>query len=441
MKHSNSFVFSFCFLLAAGLTWSNADMPVATAAPKGATTRTTSKPGLKRVRSLPKFDLQKYRANNVRYVTNMGVYLQRLTPTVYDVKTGKSRTLPFLKRLGKRWHTARLVYYDVLKGAAGLLVTKRPGVVPSTTHHTSGARYQRLSGLLWFCRRCNKVVRLSFKAPKSLQTFYAHVSLKRKRILWKVRLSGKALQPLGVDLAGKYFMAYRKLRRKTRRGTTQTVTLVRVNLAKKKVDWTYTVKLPTRSGRYTSLMGDASLNAATDLGKVLIREYDEKSSSKPNGYLHSPKARGVIVDVASSTQVTFTAPVSSYGAVFSSRNRYLYLTSHQRGRIYKIDARTGKYQKSVYNGYGAYGLLLSKTGRYLYCVHFSGVNVYDPVTLKRVKSIALRKLFPGHRKLLSLNRFVALTSGHLLLNMLRRPRRGLSSTSASHGFVHFKVME
>lgn len=362
-------------------------------------------PGIQRLGRVPRFWLQPYRVHNARYVSNPGVRFTALALKVYDAQTRKILRVPFLKRLAKGWYSARLVHYDPSRRTAGLWVVKRIAPSPQLTTH------------------------------------YTHVDLRSRGIRWQIKVGGQDLLPLGVDNAGRQLLAYRVIRRKRGRTYSQKVILMRLSFRLRRVDWTHTVKLPTRAGLGSSLLGSARLHASADLRKVFIREYDERTRSRPKGYLTSPPTRGVIVDVASSTQVTFSAPVTSYGTVFDTSSRHLYVTSHQLGWIYKIDTRTGKVVQSVNQGYGAFHLLLSKTGRYLYCVHLTGVNVFESATLKPVSSIPLGTLFPGHRKLLTVASVVTLTSGDFLMGILKKGRTGRSHTPSGAGFVHFRAQE
>ncbi len=420
-----------------------ADSPSAAAAPHHAARRISGSPGVRKLGSISNFWLQRYRADNTRYLANADLRFSAATPRIYDAQTRKVSFLPFLNRLSKRWYRTRLVYYDAARGIAGLWVHKSPSMgIKEPTCKCGGKSVPLPGSLMRYCPCSGEIIRISLKLRKDLDYRYVHVDLKTQRILWTVRLGAANMAGLGVDSAGKHFMAYRIHHRTTGGRTVQRVELIRVSFNDRKIDWTYSVQMPTRTGLQFPGLAKVKLVASSDLRKVFIHEYDERDRSHPKGYLTSPPAQGVIVDVASSSHVTFKVPVTSYGAVFDRMNRFLYVSSHQLGRIYKFDARSGRLEKSVYQGYGAFFLILSKTGRYLYCIHMHGINAFDPVTLKRVRSIRLSQIFPGHRKFLSVPTLLALDSGDFFMGLLKKTRSGMSSyTEQGPVLLHLRVTE
>jgi len=298
----------------------------------------------------------------------------------------------------------------------------------------------RIPKLRRFCASCRSSGFTGYRDLR-LETHYGHLDLRTRRLRWTVKLGGKHVRAAGVDPRGRKLMTYTIHGGKRGGAHTQKVRFKRLDLRTRRFDWRHVVKLPprrTRSGR----LGSARVHVSLDLTRIFVNEYDERNRRHPQGYLHSPPARGVIVDVTRSSQVTFHAPVTAYGRVFDARGRYLYLTSYQRGRIYQVDTHTGRVLNQVSRGYGAFALFFSRTERYLYCVHHRGVDVFDPATLKRVATIPLDRLFPGHHQLLSVVTVHALRSGHFLMPILTRAGRSGRSTSRSFaGFVHFRILE
>ena len=397
-------------------------------------------PSLTRRNKVLKFWLSSYKPNATNYLINPGAKLIALPLKAYDLKRKTMVNLPHIKRLAKKWYRARVVNYDPKRGVVGLLAAKRfdvkaknpcSCVPPSITD----PRIRKI-----ICRRCRNSFKSRMAALKraKFKHYYLHVRLKDGKTLWRVKLRGKRVHPLGVDRKADNMMFISAVRDK--KTGKQKINLQRLTFTSRKITWRYTLKMPTRKG--SKLSGAARTFIGPDLKKVFVVEYDERNKRKPHGYLSSPRAQGFIIDVARSKKVQFRVPVTTYGAIFTRDGRWLYISSHQLGRVYKINAATGKKVKSVYNGYGVYHLHFSKTERLLYAFSVKGVKVYDPHTLKLVKAYALSALFPGARRFLSVQRVISFPAGDLFMGIMRHHKRTQTShASSGNGFVHFHAGE
>ncbi|MGM0595538.1 MAG: YncE family protein [Myxococcota bacterium] len=402
--------------------------------------KTKIRPGITRYKQVPKFWLSKYKPNATNYLLNPGAKFVALPLKAYDLKRKSMTNLPHLKRLTKKWHTARLVNYNPKKGVAGLLVSNRLNAksknpcscVPSSV---KSPRIRRL-----MCKKCSNSLSSHLKTLKNAKFtyYYIHLSIKDNKTLWRIKLNGKKISPLGVDLKGKNIMFMS--RQPDNKGRKQNPQLQRLTLTSRKITWRYTLKMPIRKGSRSSSFPHAF--TSPDLKKLLVVEYDERSKQKPHGYLSSPGAQGFIIDVDSSKQVKFNTPVTTYGAIFTKDGRWLYICSHQLGKIYKINTSTGKKVKSFYNGYGVYHLHFSKTEKLLYAFSLKGVKVYRPRDLKLVKAYPLSVLFAGTRQFMTTQRVISFPSGDFFMGIMRYDKRTKTSHSPSgSGFVHFHAAE
>ncbi len=343
-------------------------------------TATPAKPGITRIRSVKSWWLQGPLVNHDRYLINPGVYFRGLPMKRYDLKTGTITEFAFLKSMFPHAYSKRVVHLTVRE--AGIYIhenlTRRTGsgcrgriiTIPGT-----GRR---------FCDGPGGPAPLEFGGPKKLETWYARVDLRTRKMLWKARIGDPDLYVLGVDSSASAVMFYKVERKKTGNIRRQKVKLVRFSVRRRKIDWTATVTLPDRKGLAYKLLAGARVRVSNDLAKIFINEYDERNSAHPRGYLTAPKAQGYILDVASKKIVRFRVPVTTYGAVFGPRNKVLYLSSHQLGVVHRLSTVTGKVEKSAPVAFGAFALAASATGRLIYAFHYTGVKVYDAKTLKEI---------------------------------------------------------
>ena len=398
------------------------------------------RPGITRRNKLPKCWLSAYKPNATSHLINPGAHFVALPLKAYDLKRKTMTEMSGLKHLAKKWHSAKLVNYEPKRGVAGLLVSER--LEAKNTNSCScvppSIKDPRIRSLM--CKRCRNSVASRLAALKKAKFIYhyVHVRMRDNKRLWSIKLKGKSIKPLGVDLKGNNIM-FASVQADKKSGT-QKIHLQRLTLASRKITWRYTFKMPNRKG--SKLSGSPRTFTGPDLKKLLVVEYDERTKQRPHGYLSSPRAQGFIIEVGSSKKVQFDTPVTTYGAIFTRDGRWLYISSHQLGMVYKINTITGKKVKSVHNGYGVYHLHFSKTERFLYAFSVKGVKVYRPMDLKLVKSYPLSALFPGARRFLTTQRVVSFPSGDFFMGIMRHSKRSKTSHARSgSGFVHFHAEE
>ncbi len=398
------------------------------------------RPGITRKNKVPKFWLSNYKPNATSHLINPGAQFVALPLKAYDLKRRTMTDMPRLKRLTKNWYSAKLVNYDPDRGVAGLFVSER--LDAKSTNPCScvppSVKDPRVRSIM--CKQCRNSFSSHMKALKNAKFtyYYVHLRIRDNKTLWRIKLKGKSIKPMGVDLKGNNIM-FISVQREKKSGK-QKIHFQRLTVPSRKITWRYTLKMPTRKGSKSS--GSARTFTGPDLKKLLVVEYDERNKQKPHGYLSSPRAQGFIIDVGSSKHVQFNTPVTTYGAIFTRDGRWLYTSSHQLGMVYKINTATGKKVKSFHNGYGVYHLHFSKTEQLLYAFSLKGVKVYRPGDLKLVKSYPLSALFPGARRFMTTQRVVSFPSGDFFMGIMSYSKRSRTSHSRSgSGFVHFHAAE
>jgi hypothetical protein len=407
----------------------------------------TGKPGVKLITKIGDFSFKNRPVHHSDYVANKGIYFIAVKPKIFNIKTKKTTYLTSLKTLVSSWYGKSLVYYDAKKGVAGLLLTKRILSISKKNYPKCpcGGKTIFLAYMKkYYCPRCKFFLPSSGNIPtESVEQHYAHVNLKTNRILWSVKIADFRLGFVGVDEKGESLIFNKSTSgwKKNEKVKTSLISLFRVNILKRKVDWTYSFKMATRY-RKNSSFHNISFYPSKNLKKIFIWEYDEKDKRHPKGYLKNPGARGYIVNVKKKKHLTISAPLTSYGYVFDKNCSFLYIGSYQLGNIYKIDTKTGKTVKKIHARRGTFKLIMSKTDKYMYAFNKTGIKVLDISTMKLVKTIPLSKLFPRINKLLSVERILPLNSGLFLMKNVKSLRvPGYGSSSGSKESILFLAQE
>jgi hypothetical protein len=415
------------------------------AVPTALAGKNSKKPAVYSYKIVPEFKrISSFKVHPSRYIASESSR-KEYAPYVYDLKTGKSIQLPNLHQIkgvdkppiipyGKdyryrlsaaklqnrywRWYSTKLVYYDGEKGLAGLWLTKHKEIktVKGAPPCPCGGNSRLIPEFhRYYCSNCKKYIdEKSYFKTQYIQ-YYAQIDLKKKKLKWMTEVANEALKPIGMDPSGKYFYSgtYRYFYKKTVLNNPSIIR--RINIATRKVDWKYSLKLPIRKKADTSGSYSIKYFPSKDYKRIFIWEYDQLGDSKTRGYLKKPWPRGYVVNSTSNSHFEFEVPVTNYGWAFDDSGKYLVFASNQLAKIYRLNLKTQKIDKTIKTAKATYNLVFSNGSKFLYNFHKRGVMVHAFPSLKKAASIPLNRLFKGAKKLLVVERHINMDIGNMII--------------------------
>ncbi|MCP4130887.1 MAG: hypothetical protein GY754_07880 [bacterium] len=442
--------------------------------------QTQAKPGIKIIKTVHGCKrFLKERVHPNRYIVSTS-QSRPYSPVIYDIQKNKTISLPSIDKIpglpvaikiprgsrnrykrngltlaGKnwRWYDKKIVYYNEEKGVAGIFLDqkKKRKIVQGNPPCPDGSSSRLVAKYnMYLCDSTRKYVKEKVYIGSVHVQYYAELDLKSRQIRsmtplernWNDPNEQEGVQPIGVDPEGKYFYYFNKVFFYKKKQTPGHILLHRFNIEEKKVDWKYTVPVPVRYKGKTAPTYGISAMFSDDFSKIFFREYDQGMDYKPSvGWLKNPTARGYIVDTLKKSHITIGIPVTAYGQCFDRENKYLIVGSNQTGNLHRYDLATGKETRKIKSMKSIFKIILSPNSRYLYIFTKYGVEVRSWPTLKKVRTIPLRKIFPGITKLLVGETINVTADGKFaVIGILKKGKRGpWASSDRDDGFYLLSI--
>ncbi|MBU1381639.1 hypothetical protein KKD49_12480 [Myxococcota bacterium] len=423
--------------------------------------------GIKKIRQIKGFTLNQFQMKNSQILCSQPDYY-KYSPSIMDIINNKQLKLAdlmkipgipvppkvaygagfyerarLLKEKGTywSWYSKNFIYYDAIKQEAGILLVrsdfKKTGKGRPKCPRGENGIYEPFKGK-YFCPVTNSyILDEQFKEVKS--TWYYHLDTKTKKVAWKINI-GETVYPVASSSSQQAILFFSRFQPVTRPDGPK-VTFLRLNVKSRKMDWSYSVSVPTRVKKGRMDSSGLSYFVSDDLSRIFMREYDEKDKRHPNGYLSNPKPQGYIIDVQNKKHKNFSVPVTTYGSVFSKDLKSLFISSHQLGLIIRIDTSTGKEISRINTHRNTYTLALSPSGKYLYSFHYRGIRIFEAKTMSKIKDIPLSSISDGAWSLLAVAP-ITVFNGYFSIPVLDKIKgsKYVISTS-SPDFVLFKFTE
>ena len=398
-----------------------------------------------------------------RYILSNSKIVPFPPPIVYDIYTKKLRTINIremqgmpkppknlsktdrlkMKRLGKYWWLTNieLIYYNPANGTAGVLIEKTETlrtvqgnpICPLCSEKSKLVeKYQR-----YYCYKCRKYVKKEVYLKDVRSYYYAGIDLGSKRVAWITPIAKGSFYSIGVDPDGKYFYFYDSISFYKRVKTPDKFSVYRFNISSRRIDWRYSISIPVRYKKNSPGSYSMRFFPSPDFSKIVFWEYDEIYDRKTRkGWLKNPQAQAYIIDIPSKSHFSVPIPVTPYGQLIDRENRYLLLGSNQLGMLFRFDLNNKKQDKRVRASRNIFKLILSAHSRYLYVFTKNKVEVRSWPSLKLIKNIPLKRIFPGITKLLVSEPVYVTQDGRFAaIGVLKKGRSGpWASSSHDDGF-------
>lgn len=357
-------------------------------------------------------------------------------PDIPDTKENRAE-INRLKLAGQywQWSSDELIYYKPEKGTAGILLVKTNTVKtvkgnPLCTGCNKQSKliekYQR-----YYCYECRKYVEES-EYLRDIQTYlYANLDLKSDRVTWMASLGHTWIRSIGVDPRGNYFYFADTINFYQREKTPDHLTLYRLNLRTRKLDWRYAVPISIRYKKSSASTYAVNFFPSPDFKRIVFWEYDHEERYDEGGkrvwrgFLSNPPAQAYVIDVPSRRHFSVAIPVTPYGHLIDRHNRYMVLGSNQKGTLHRINLKSRREDRRVRSKKGIFKIILSARSRYLYVFTKSSVEVRRWPSLRMVRRLPLSRIFPGIQKLLvSENVFATQDGRFAAIGVLKRGKNG-----------------
>ena len=357
-------------------------------------------------------------------------------PNIPDTRENRAE-INRLKLAGKywEWSSDELICYRPEKDTAGMLLV-RTNTVKTVKGNPLCRGCSKQAKLIkkfqrYYCYDCRKYVEES-EYLGDVQTYlYANLDLKSNRVTWMASLGHTWIRGIGVDPRGKYFYFADTINFYHREKTPDRLTLYRLNLRTRKVNWRYTVPISIRYKKSSPSTYAINFFPSSDFTRIVFWEYDHEECYEEGGkrvwrgLLSNPPAQAYVINVPRRRHFSIAIPVTPYGHLIGRHNRYMVLGSNQKGTLHRINLKSGREDRRVRSRKGIFKLILSARSRYLYVFTKRSVEVRRWPSLRMVKRLPLSRIFPGIQKLLvSENVFATQDGRFAAIGILKRGKSG-----------------
>ncbi|MBU1381394.1 hypothetical protein KKD49_11240 [Myxococcota bacterium] len=212
------------------------------------------------------------------------------------------------------------------------------------------------------------------KAKVNSTTYYLlEMDFNLKKIVHFIPIRGNSLVSVGMDPQENFFLAATRTSPGNNAGRSIVEKILQIDIKNKKVISSINVTVKTRPGQTTS---NLVYLPSSDMKFIYIREHDEYNRSTGKGFLKSPETQGFLVDVNSKSYFTIKTPVEVWTASFTPDNRFLFISSYQKGTLSRLNLKSKSIDKTIKTP--DRNMLISATSKQsLYVLHLNGLKVYD----------------------------------------------------------------
>jgi len=244
-----------------------------------------------------------------------------------------------------------------------------------------------------------------FEGYKLQEKFFYQYNHRTRRFSPLIKLGDRnehrTIHPLGFDALERYYYFAYAVNEEAAVFDNRALVyeISRINLKNPKVERLLNLQLPRRA-RQLSL----SKVLFSPNGRLLaLAEHNEKVYERDSGPAIPPQ-QVYVIDVEKRTFETYPIPLSAYGNAFSPDSKFLFFGSHELGTIIRINLAEKKIDRRVRAAKTIHEFHMAPSGKTflvvmnMYLSKRKVVDVRSAETLKLVKSLPVKELFPGCEK-------------------------------------------
>jgi hypothetical protein len=168
---------------------------------------------------------------------------------------------------------------------------------------------------------------------------------------------------------------------------------------------------------------------------VIAWEYDELKTPTA-GFLANPQAEGFVISLETGRTLRVPIPVTAYGRYVDRMYNRLVIGSNQTGMLHGYDLDTGAQMTPVFSGVSMFLITTNPAKDKLLVFSNSGVAVHDRKTLKKLKTIPLKMIFPGTTMLLANEDYFLSDDGKVLITPKMTTEDGYTFSDMKNGGFH-----